>query len=191
MCARRLQESDKQPTTTRHVSTVWTKKPNGGRGRHEGNRVKVCGLSARDALEKAHLTRSSILAGNCITATTFLQAWLSVESLTTKQLQRLKQLGPSKKRSNTSFRIHALDRHLQNFLTADLPIQRVGFPEPGRLRLLFEIKKGSAIKCIGLIDNHHAATPLAGGQTIQVAGKTWPGVSIAQLLGANATRPIP
>ena len=139
--------------------------------------MKVRGVTAGEASKR--IQRSKILLDNGITPTTIIQAWQAVEGLTRKQLEDLKHRGPAGKKFNTSFRIHVLDRHLQGYLTADLPIL-VG--NPGRFRLLFHMTKDK-IRCVGVIDDHHDAKPLVGGHTMLVAGKVWYGVYIRRILG--------
>ena len=168
----------------RQIPTLRMKKKTLSHVRRADNMVKVHGLFASEAA--AQIQRSSILISNGICPTTLIQAWQMVECLTKKQLQQMQVEGPRKKRSNTSFRLHALDRDLKGYMTADLQSrQNSKFPVPGRFRLLFEVKKSCSVKCIGVIDTHRDARALVGGHMIGLAGKLWNGASIQQVMGNN------
>lgn len=138
------------------------------------NRIKVKGLSAEQLAPL--LKDNAILWVLGISPITFIQAYRTIEQLTTKQFQNLTT--SNIKRSNTTFRVHSLDRALDGYLTADLPVQP---NTPGVYRLIFK-HKNSTVKCVGLIDDHKDAAPMPTGHQIWIKDKGWPGVSLDELL---------
>mmetsp|Transcript_72673 Transcript_72673/g.151794 ORF Transcript_72673/g.151794 Transcript_72673/m.151794 type:complete len:177 (-) Transcript_72673:68-598(-) len=138
------------------------------------NCVKVKGLSADEVSRMVR--NNAILHVLGISPTTFVEAYRSVEFLTTKQLQQM--VASKIKRANTTFRVHSLDRSLEGYLTADLPVEP---NTPGVYRLIFK-HRNNTVKCIGLIDDHKNAQPFPTGHQIFIKEKTWPGVSFDELL---------
>mmetsp|Transcript_42320 Transcript_42320/g.86505 ORF Transcript_42320/g.86505 Transcript_42320/m.86505 type:complete len:184 (-) Transcript_42320:270-821(-) len=138
------------------------------------NCVKVQGLSSSDI--SGLIRNNAILYVLGICPTTFVEAYRIVESLTTKQLQQM--ASSSIKRANTTFRIHSLDRALNGYLTADLPVEP---NTPGVYRLIFK-HRNNTVKCVGLIDDHKNAQPFPTGHQIFIKDKAWPGISLDELL---------
>eukprot|EP00961_Rhodomonas_salina_P252478 3412631-Rhodomonas_salina.2 len=122
------------------------------------------------------LRNNPILNDLGISPTTFVQAFKTVELLTTRQLHEM--VHSNIKRANTTFRVHSLDRGLTGFLTADLPVEP---NTPGKIRLIFK-HRDSSVRCMGLIDDHHGAAPLPTGHEIILGHRSWPGVSMQELL---------
>mmetsp|Transcript_131775 Transcript_131775/g.196352 ORF Transcript_131775/g.196352 Transcript_131775/m.196352 type:complete len:186 (+) Transcript_131775:163-720(+) len=141
---------------------------------HSDSRVKVRGMSA-DGLAPL-LKDNAILWVLGISPITFVEAYRTVEHLTTKQLQNL--VSTNIKRANTTFRLHSLDRALKGYLTADLPVDP---NQPGKFRLIFK-HRYNTVKCVGLIDDHADAVPMPTGHEIWIKDKGWPGVSLDELL---------